>query len=127
MRYVIQSQNRITTVLIVKIQATRATISLLVADVSPQQPRWAHREDVFYDDQLDGQQPVGQVALYPSDLLSPGLPVPSAFSRPTAAEAAAGVVRYVLLSYPLLSSPILSYPLLFSPVLCCLSPNKTHN
>ncbi len=86
----------------------RATVSLLVADASRrQEPRWAHRNDVFYDerldDQLDGQQPVGQVGLYLSDLLSPGLPVPSVFSRPTAAETVAGVVRYVLSSPSLLS------------------------
>ncbi len=104
-RYVTYSRGQIVAVLIIKIQypmSRLATVSLLVADTSQPQgsPRWAHRDDVFYDgrleDQLDGpHQPTGRVALYLSDLLSPGRPVPSGFSRPTAAEIAAGISRYV--------------------------------
>ena len=58
--------------------------------------RWIQRGQTFYDQQLDNQ-PAGQVDLYVSDFLR-GRPLPTAFSRPLAAEVAAGVSRSVLLS-----------------------------
>ncbi len=62
------------------------------------EPRWAYRNDVFYDERLDSQ-PIGQVGLT-SPICSPRLPVPSVFCRPTATEIAAGTSRYVLFLEP---------------------------
>ena len=85
-------------VLIIKIEyprATWATVSLLVTEDG--EPRWVQRNELFYaDPATDGDpQPAGQVDLYASDLCSPKKPVSLAFRRPTSAEAAAGIVRYV--------------------------------
>ena len=104
-----RSRGQIAAVFIINVQypdANWATVSLLVADVADtdadadadtettrrQEPRWAYRHGSYYDARLDNQ-PTGQVALYLSDLLSPSVPVPSAFSRPAAAEIAAGISR----------------------------------
>ncbi len=92
------THGRIAAVLVVKMQypsATWAKVSLLAAGAAAQhEPRWIHRDELFYDQRLlDDQQPTGQVTLYLSDLLSNRLPIPSAFCRPTAAEQAAGISR----------------------------------
>ncbi len=88
MRYVTRSQGQVAAVLIIKIDyplATWAKVSLLVADASsssssPAQPYWAHRDELFYDEERV-YQPTGKISLHLSDLLSPCLPVPSEFCR----------------------------------------------
>ena len=72
----------------------KAWVSLLAADDSSSS--WVQHSDLFYDNDLD-QQPAGQVDLYLSDFvgLAPGMP--AALCRPSTAEVAAGITRFVLL------------------------------
>ncbi len=102
MCYLTNAPGRIAAVLVIKMEypaATWATLSLLVADpADPEAPRWVHRNELFYADRAADEeepQPAGQVGLYLSDILSPQQPIPLAFCRPTAAESAAGIVRYI--------------------------------
>ncbi len=106
-RYLTRSQGQITAVLVIKIQyraATWAKVSLVVADedgdnndanenASQRQLCWFPLDEVFYDEGVN-YQPLGQVDLYLSDLLSRRLPIPLAFRRPTTAELVAGIYRY---------------------------------
>jgi hypothetical protein len=72
----------------------KAWVGLLVADGSPSS--WAQPYALFHDDDL-GQQPTGSLILYLSDLV--GLAgVPATFCRPTTAELADGVSRFVISS-----------------------------
>ena len=76
--------------------ATWAKVSLFVADGT--KGRWVQRSEVFCDDALE-KQPIGRVGFYISDFLSPqGLP--AALCRPSAAELAGGVLRFVPSSLP---------------------------
>jgi hypothetical protein len=77
--------------------ATKATISLFVAD-GPE-GYWLQHRVIFYDDKLL-EQPTGQLSLYLSDFLgAQGLP--TAYCRPSAAEMATGISRFVLPFVPL--------------------------
>jgi hypothetical protein len=71
--------------------ATRGTVSLLTADGT--KGHWVQRSEVFHDDTSE-EQPIGQLGFYISDFLGPqGLP--TAFCRPSAAELAGGMLRFV--------------------------------
>ncbi len=95
-QYIDLSDGKIRVALIIDIQypgMKKAWVSLLAADNSSSS--WVQRSDLFYDDDLGQQQPAGHVALYLSDFvgLAPGLPV--AVCRPSSAEVAAGITRFV--------------------------------
>ncbi len=118
MKYLTHGHGRIAAVLVVKMEypkARWAKVSLLVADASQDRPRWALRDEVFYNERLDQpeHQPAGQIALYLSDLLCPHLPVPSVFCRPPADTA---TIRFVLWS-PVSYLASLPSPLLLSLLL----------
>ena len=90
-QYIDSSDGKIQAALIIDLQypgMKKAWVNFLVADNSSSS--WV----LFHDDDLD-QQPAGQVALYLSDFvgLAPGMPV--ALYRPSTAEVAAGITRFV--------------------------------
>ncbi len=98
MRYLRRAAGLSTAILIIKMEyptATWATVSLLVADRG--EPAWVHRNELFYADPTtdENAQPAGQVDFYLSDFLSRQETPASELCRPTDAEAAAGIVRYV--------------------------------
>ena len=71
----------------------KAWVSLLVEDDSS--AHWIQHHEVYYDESLD-QQPVGQVDLYLSDFVGyDGLR--AFYCRPSTAELAAGMTRFVVL------------------------------
>jgi hypothetical protein len=94
-QYIELSDGKIRAVIILDLQykgMKQAWVSLLVADDSS--ARWVQHSQLFHDDNLD-QQPDGHIGLYISDFLgSAGLPV--VFCRPSTAELATGVSRFVL-------------------------------
>ena len=99
-RYLTCTRGRMAAVLIIKMEYPTAewiTFSLVVADAASGAPRWVHRNQLLYaDDGITGEyRPAGEIGLYLSDLLSPQQPVPFMFRRPSAAEAAVGIVWYV--------------------------------
>ncbi len=66
----------------------KAWVNLLAADDSSSS--WV----LFHDDDLD-QQPAGQVDLYLSDFLGLVPGIPAALCRPSTAEVASGIARFV--------------------------------
>jgi hypothetical protein len=94
--YIDYSDGKIQLVFIIDLQypgMKKAWVSLLASGDSASPG--ALQFETFLDDDLDlDQQPDGQVALYLSDFLGPtGLP--ETFCRPSIAELAAGVARFV--------------------------------
>lgn len=93
-----RSDGTIRAVLIVDLQyevMAKGRVSLLLAD-EDSGSYWAQRSIIFHDDAL-AQQPTGQVGLYISDFH--GLAgLPNIYCRPTTAELAAGINRFVLSS-----------------------------
>jgi len=73
-------------------KANKAKVALLVADGTTA-GTWVRYFETIYDDNLV-EQPEGDVGLYISDFLGPA-GLPTAFCRPSAAETAAGVQRFV--------------------------------
>jgi hypothetical protein len=73
-------------------KANRAKIALRVADGTVA-GTWVLYFKTLYDDNLV-EQPEGEVGLYISDFIGPA-GLPTAFCRPSAAETAAGVQRFV--------------------------------
>lgn len=93
-QYINCSDGKIRAALILDLQyphMKKAWVSLLVAG-SPSD--WVQHSELYHDDDLV-QQPVGQVDLYLSDLVSLA-GVPTAFCRPSTVELAAGVTRFVV-------------------------------
>jgi hypothetical protein len=73
-------------------KANRAKVALRVADGTTT-GTWVRYFDTIYDDNLT-EQPEGEVGLYLSDFIGPA-GLPAAFCRPSAAETAADVQRFV--------------------------------
>jgi hypothetical protein len=94
-QYIDMSDGKIRVAVIVDLEypdMKKGWISLLAADDSDSARHWVQHSELFHDDDL--AQPVGQVEFYLSDFV--GLAgVPAAFCRPSAAEVAAGVSRFV--------------------------------
>jgi hypothetical protein len=93
-QYIDFSDGKIRVALILDLQypdMKKAWVRLLVADDSSSS--WVQHSQLLHDDDLV-QQPVGQVDLYLSDFI--GLAgVRAVFCRPSTAELAAGVSRFV--------------------------------
>jgi hypothetical protein len=95
-QYIDSSDGKIQAVLILDLQypgLKKAWVSLRVED--DPSSHWIQHHELFHDDALD-QQPVGQIDLYLSDLVGFG-GLPAASCRPSAAELAAGITRFVVL------------------------------
>lgn len=117
--YIQGSDGGIRAVLVVDIDyptADKATVGLCVADTSSSdeandkdddsdnassRPVWVQQASVFYrssgysEEEQPMEQPIGQVSLYLSDFLGSGNNLSAAFCRPTTAELAANVTRFV--------------------------------
>lgn len=95
-QYIDSSDGKIQAVLNIDLQypgLKKAWVSLRVGD--DLSSRWIQHHELFHDDALE-QQPVGQVDLYLSDFVGRA-GVPTAYCRPSTAELAVGVTRFVVL------------------------------
>lgn len=115
-RYINDTSGGIQAALILKIeypQPNKAEVGLFVSDTSignGSSGVWVLRSHTIYDSSLN-EQPVGQVELYLSDFLGyDGLP--AAFQRPTAAELADQIIRFVFPSFSAHDTMRLIAPLL---------------
>lgn len=97
MQYIECAEGEIQAAIIIDAQypkATRAKFALRVADGTTT-GAWIRYFEPIYDDDLV-KQPEGDVGLYISDFLGPA-GLPTTFCRPSAAETAAGIQRFVSL------------------------------